>query len=1024
MSNTEAKQGKHSRIASFFIYAAGPLLVAYLLLLLGTTYISQKDLREASARTQLLNLENRAAALSYFHSERRSDITTLVTDRTLGVFFSNRDLGMSMVYGLRASLLSMQKQFQDLVDSKLIDSSPIYLRLLFLDNQGEKLVDVGVAKNIHEPWIDDELLAAKEIKLSVIQSNEHSHMVLSSPYYFKGKRMGAIIAEINLNEVLRQLIQPKMTNHTPYKVLIDGSEYTFRYSHTDKRQSTPPRIPEQSSSKFASYMKVPVPGTSLVLAARHPEGTSSDLLTSPWYLFSLALLALLVLSTVVIGVRTRMRNLLLHASVEESERSGLLLKEQNVLLEEEARKRHESETHLQTLIETIPDLVWAKDPDGVYLACNPKFERFFGAREEEIIGKTDYDFVASESADFFRQHDKIAMDAGKPSINEELVTYADDGHEELLETIKTPMRDSEGQLVGVLGIARDITERKHIESKLRTLSQAIEQSPVSVVITDPKANIQYVNSAFEQLTGYSSAEAVGENPRMLKSGNTPREIYRELWQTITSGRTWQGEIQNRRKNGELFWEHANIAPVLDEAGKTLHYLAVKEDITLRKQQEKHILHQAHFDSLTDLPNRFLSLDRLSQLLSEAQRNRERVAVLFLDLDDFKKINDTLGHDTGDKLLIEAASRLRSVIRGGDTVGRLGGDEFIVLLGGLEDAADVSPVVENLLYSFRDPFRIDGRELVLTTSAGVAVYPDDGDNPSELLRNADSAMYHSKEQGRNTYSYFTDAMNQEVSRRLHLEEQMHGALDRGEFRLCYQPQVDVGTRMIIGVEALLRWNNPALGDVSPTEFIPITEQTGLIIPIGQFVLSQALTMAAKWQQKLGRRFTMAVNLSPSQFRDPNLVPLIEKTILQTGLTDNSLELEITEGVLMSGHAYIDEALAALSDLGVGIAMDDFGTGYSSLSYLRSYPFDILKIDRSFINDITVDKADLELVNASIAMAHGLGLKIVAEGVETEEQLAHLANRGCEYAQGYLFCKPVSAEEITAMLESEDSALPAV
>ncbi len=1019
MTDTETKYGKRSKVASFFIYAAGPFLVAYLLLLLGTTYVSQKDLRLASDSTLLLNQENRAAALSYFYSERRSDIATLATNRALSVFFSNRDLGMSMEYGLRASLIIMQKRFQDLIDSKLIDSSPIYLRLLLLDEQDNKLVDVGVASKIHEPWINNDLLKTKEIKSLIVQSKEHSHMVLTAPYYYKGKRMGTILAEINHDEVIQQLIQPQTNGRTQYVVLAGDSEDLLRYDHTDNRQSSPQLVPEQSSSTYANYRKAPVPGTPFILAATQPADASSGLLTSPWYLFSLATLALLVLSTVAIGVRTRTRNLLLHASIEESERRSQLLNKQNALLEEEARKRYESENHLQTLIETIPDLVWLKDPDGVYLTCNPKFERFFNAKKADIVGKTDYDFFEPELAEFFRGHDKAAIDAGKPRINEESITYADDGHEELLETIKTPMRDRDGKLVGVLGIARDITERKRIENRLRTLSQAIEQSPVSVIITDPDANIQYVNYAFEQLTGYSSAEAVGQNPRILKSGNTPIEHYRDLWQTITSGKTWQGELQNRKKNGELFWEHANIAPVLDESGAILHYLAVKEDITLRKQHEEHILHQAHFDTLTDLPNRFLSLDRLSQLLNEAQRNRERVAVLFLDLDDFKKINDTLGHDTGDKLLIEAASRLCSVVRSGDTVGRLGGDEFIILLGGLEDAADASPVVENLLNRFRDPFSIDGRELVLTASVGVAVYPDDGNNPSELLRNADSAMYHSKEQGRNTYSYFTDAMNQEVSRRLLLEEQLHGALDRGEFRLCYQPQVDVSTQRIIGVEALLRWHNPALGEVAPTEFIPITEQTGLIIPVGQFVLNEAMTMAAKWQQIYGETFTIAVNLSPSQFRDPNLVPYIEITMQQSGLADNTLELEITEGVLMSGHAYIDDALATLNNLGVGIAMDDFGTGYSSLSYLRSYPFDTLKIDRSFVNDITVDKADLELVNAAIAMAHGLGLKVVAEGVETEEQLTHLATHGCEFAQGYLFSRPVPAEEITAILESETS-----
>lgn len=569
---------------------------------------------------------------------------------------------------------------------------------------------------------------------------------------------------------------------------------------------------------------------------------------------------------------------------------------------------------------------------------------------------------------------------------------------------------------GMVQLLTDITEQIRTKDRIRTLSQAVEQSPISVIITDTNSKIEYVNRAFEKITGYSSAEVIGENPSLLQSGKTPAYIYKEMWQTIESGKSWQGELVNIRKNGEIFYEQANIAPVYDESGTICHYLAFKEDITLRKQQEERMLHQAHFDALTDLPNRFLALDRLTQLLNEAQRKNEKVAVLFLDLDDFKKVNDSLGHETGDKLLIEASERLRSVARSGDTVGRLGGDEFIVLLGGLADAADARPVAENLLNRFRDAFKINGRELILTISLGIAIFPEDGDNTSELLRNADSAMYHSKNLGRNTYSYFTDAMNREVSRRLALEEQIHGALDRDEFTVLYQPQIEISSGKIIGAEALLRWHNPALGDVSPNEFIPIAEQTGMIVLLGKFVLMEALGTVAKWQQEHDPKLRIAVNLSPLQFRDPELVGFIEKTIKQAGLTGKSLELEITEGVLMSGHSYIDDALAALHNLGISLAMDDFGVGYSSLSYLRNYPFDVLKIDRSFVNDISEDRADRELISAAIAMAHSLNLKVVAEGVETEEQLAYLKQLNCDYGQGYLFGKPGPAEKITEMLNS--------
>lgn len=563
----------------------------------------------------------------------------------------------------------------------------------------------------------------------------------------------------------------------------------------------------------------------------------------------------------------------------------------------------------------------------------------------------------------------------------------------------------------------DITERKRMELQIRKLAQVVEQSPVSVVITDADANIEYVNTTFEQITGYSEVEVREKNPRVLKSGHTPKWVYEDLWQTLRKGKVWKGEFQNRRKNGEIFWEYAHIAPMLDETGMVQNYLAVKEDITLRKQQEEHILHQAHFDALTNLPNRFLALDRLSRLIIEAERDGELVAVLFLDLDDFKKINDTLGHEMGDRLLIDASERLREAVRNSDTVGRLGGDEFIILLGGLDNASGAQPVMESLLEQFRDPFRINERELVLTASIGVAVYPDDAVEASELLRKADAAMYHSKDQGRNTYSYFTEAMNRDVLRRLALEEQMHGALERNEFRLCYQPQIDVASGCIIGLEALLRWRNSALGEVSPIEFIPIAEQTGLIVPIGKFVIREALASVARWQTHDEQPLRMAVNLSPRQFRDPGLVDFIRGELTDAGVPGELLELEITEGVLMSGHAYIDDALTALHELNVLIAMDDFGTGYSSLSYLRNYPFDVLKVDRSFIHDIMLDNGDRELINAAVAMAHGLGLKVVAEGVETEEQLAYLATLDCEFAQGYLFSKPLEAAEIEGFLRNK-------
>lgn len=570
----------------------------------------------------------------------------------------------------------------------------------------------------------------------------------------------------------------------------------------------------------------------------------------------------------------------------------------------------------------------------------------------------------------------------------------------------------------------EVDQRRAAETQLRLV---LEGARLGFWDQDVRSGKFLVNDRWLEILGLTRGDSRGDHAN--EAGDWTERIHPEdkpktlavMAKRLREESGSDGvEFRMRHQDGHWVWIHSAGAVVSRDAvsGEPLRLCGIHQDITERMQQQEQILRQAHFDALTELPNRFLVLDRLSQLLKDAYRNRERVAVLFLDLDDFKKVNDSLGHDTGDKLLKQAADRLSSVVRGGDTIGRLGGDEFIVLLGSLEDATNARPVAETLLSQFNAPFLIDNREMILTASIGISLYPDDGDTSSELLRNADSAMYHSKEQGRNTYSYFTDEMNRGVSRRLQLEEQMHGALSRHEFRVCYQPKVKLGNGRIVGAEALLRWHNPALGEVSPLELIPIAEHNGLIVPIGRFVLKEAVDQAAQWRRAFGDAFTMAVNLSPRQFRDPNLLDFIERTVSEAGVAAASLELEMTEGVLMSGYAQIDDKLAALNQLGVRIAMDDFGTGYSSLSYLRSYPFDVLKIDREFVSDVTHDAADQALVSAAIAMAHGLGLEVVAEGIETPEHVAFLRRQGCDFGQGYFFGKPMTAAEMTALLREQD------
>ncbi len=557
-------------------------------------------------------------------------------------------------------------------------------------------------------------------------------------------------------------------------------------------------------------------------------------------------------------------------------------------------------------------------------------------------------------------------------------------------------------------LQRNIEAREKVEQELKLLSTAMEQSPVSVVITDPDGDIEYVNPAFEMITGYSSVEVIGKNPRILKSGNTPVSLYRELWQTIKSGRIWEGELQNCKKDGELYWEKSHITSVRDEKGEIQHFVALMVDTTLQKEQEEKILQQAHYDTLTMLPNRFLSLDRLGEMIKRAQRSEYMLAIIFIDLDDFKKVNDTLGHETGDQLLKAAALRFKSIVRAQDTVGRLGGDEFLLLLDRINNVTDVVSVAENVLLAFQKPFTIKKRNLVLTSSIGITIYPEDGNEVSVLLRKADTAMYHSKEEGRNTFHFFTDSMNLSVARRMLVEEQLRLALKRNELYLEYQPIVEIKGRRLVGSEALLRWNSEILGNVYPEEFIKIAEETGLILEIGDFVLKEAITHVACWR-KTFEEFKMAVNASPQQFRDIRFLRRIEALLNEVGLTGKALEIEITEGVLMTGHSQVQNSLMEIQRMGVSISMDDFGTGYSSLSYLRSYPFNTVKIDRSFISDIITDEADRELVVAAKRMSHGLGLKVIAEGVENESQMELLRQINCDYVQGWLLGKPKIAAE---------------
>ncbi|MBT0962111.1 EAL domain-containing protein [Denitromonas iodatirespirans] len=545
------------------------------------------------------------------------------------------------------------------------------------------------------------------------------------------------------------------------------------------------------------------------------------------------------------------------------------------------------------------------------------------------------------------------------------------------------------------------------QRNLHLAEKVIESSLEGILITDDKVRIISVNPAFTRLTGYQAEEVVGRNPSLLNSGRQGPDFYREMWVKLSADGHWQGEIWNRRKSGELYPELLTITAIKDRDGTLTNYAAVFSDISQLKENEAHIRHLAYFDPLTGLPNRRLLEDRLQVALAHAHRNRNRAAVLFIDLDRFKRINDSLGHEVGDKLLMEVARRLCACLREDDTVARMGGDEFIVVLSDLTDPDDAAHTATRIIESLRRPVQVDAHELTVTTSVGISIFPDDSRDPVALIKNADTAMYRAKDEGRNAFQLYQPAMNARSLEHLALESALHRALAREELVLHFQPLVDIGTQRTVAAEALLRWRHPELGLVPPADFIPLAEETGLIVPIGEWVLRAACLQHAQWRAAGHGELRMLVNISARQFRHEGFTATVARVIAETGMPAAQLTLELTETMLMDGSEHIIGVLEGLRALGVHLALDDFGTGYSSLAYLKRFPIDELKIDRLFIRDIDRNDNDAAIAEAIVKLAHSLGLRVVAEGVETAAQLEILARHGCDLAQGFHFSKPIEA-----------------
>lgn len=588
------------------------------------------------------------------------------------------------------------------------------------------------------------------------------------------------------------------------------------------------------------------------------------------------------------------------------------------------------------------------------------------------------------------------------------------------EAFDSPLMALLGEIGSDISIAlanmRGDTRRRAVETQLRQLSQAVEQSGSAVAITNLQGILEYANPKFFEITGYPPNELLGQSILRMRGSATTKADLRRIQQVVMAGNTWSGELEGVRKSGRTFWSRQTISPLRDPEGQITHFVITGEDYTSLYHAQRMVQQLAYYDPLTSLPNRRLFIDRLNQACQAASRYGQRLAILYLDLDGFKQVNDTLGHAAGDEMLTEIASRIKNRVRASDTVARLGGDEFVVLVTHLKDRNQAAKIARKILEATAEPIVLRDHLVEVTTSIGITTFPEDGEDVDRLLRNADMAMYAAKSQGRNNFQFYTESMNERFVRKLALEKRLREAIERECFELHYQPQIDLANGNLIGVEALVRWIDPEQGMIPPDEFISLAEESGLIVALGDLVLRMACQQARRFQAE-NRQLKVAVNLSAYQFgRSELLLKSLRRELLDEGLDPSYLELELTESTLIEN---IDETVSVLEEFqrfGISVAIDDFGTGYSSLSYLKSLPINLLKIDRKFVRELPEDTNDAAITTAVIAMAHELGIRVLAEGVENEDQLQFLKSHGCDQAQGYLFSAPLPLEKLNRYIEN--------
>ncbi|MDH5358089.1 MAG: EAL domain-containing protein [Gammaproteobacteria bacterium] len=651
--------------------------------------------------------------------------------------------------------------------------------------------------------------------------------------------------------------------------------------------------------------------------------------------------------------------------------------------------------------------------DQYWLDINQKFCSILGYSRDELQELKLSDLVVKKHQEKLLTALKDITDFSTEHTEVELEMTHQDSHIIFVHMVIHCMRlENEHNLVIMMD---DISERKQAEQNLHLANKVINSSTEAIMITDHKSDIVRVNSAFCHLTGYEENEVLGRNPRLLQSGRNTKQFYQDMWESITDTGHWEGEIWDRRKDGTTYPKWMNISSIARSGThEVTHYVAMFSDMSERKKTENQIRYLAYHDSLTGLPNRTFMEERLIRAIIDAEVEKTHIALIQLDLDNFKTINDSMGHYIGDQLLKEVGQRLEDNFRDTDIVARLGGDEFLIMLDKLNDTKNIKQLAENLLKAFEEQFKVLNYTMHITPSVGIVTYPQDGENHETLLQNVDTAMFRAKKNGRNQFVFFTKDMTKEVLKRITLEYQLRLAMESNELSVYYQPQIDLLQEKIIGVEALIRWKRHDTM-ISPVEFIPVAEESGLITSIGEWVLERACHDCKSWHDK-GYPIKVAVNLAAQQFEAPYLINLVKRVLSETGLLADDLDLEITEGTLMHNSNSAIQILNELKEMGVKLSIDDFGTGYSSLAYLKAFNVDKLKIDRSFITGLPDDKDDAAITTTIIQLAKNLGMKIIAEGAETKEHIDFLREQKCDQIQGYYYGKPMPESEFFDFLSN--------